>query len=178
MKPDKIIVSEASYKSSEPYDIIRSNISVVSLLDEEGIEEENMHEDSITSYYVDYYISQYKNGNFSQFVWNSGWSAELNKIIEEGLKKIGAQKHLDLFLKQSLKVESLNKKELETFLESEYFGSNPTRDALKNDSFYDLEENLTELHAQWLKNHPDLKVLTIDDMFSELEKWVGREIER
>ncbi|UTX48149.1 DUF4375 domain-containing protein [Chryseobacterium sp. MA9] len=178
MKPDKIIVSEASYKSSEPYDIIRSNISVVSLLDEEGIEEENMHEDSITSYYVDYYISQYKNGNFSQFVWNSGWSAELNKIIEEGLKKIGAQKHLDLFLEQSLKVESLNKKELEKFLESEYFGSNPTRDALKNDSFYDLEENLTGLHAQWLKNHPDLKVLTIDDMFSELEKWVGREIER
>ncbi len=71
MKTDKIIVSEASYKSSDPYDIIRSNISVVSLLDEEGIEEENMHEDSITSYYVDYYISQYKNGNFSQFVWNS-----------------------------------------------------------------------------------------------------------
>ncbi|KAB1229373.1 DMP19 family protein [Chryseobacterium viscerum] len=178
MKTDKIIVSEASYKSSDPYDIIRSNISVVSLLDEEGIEEENMHEDSITSYYVDYYISQYKNGNFSQFVWNSGWSIELNKIIEGGLKKIGAQKHLDLFLEQSSKVESLTKEELETFLENEYFGSNPTRDALKNDSFYSLEENLTELHAQWLKNHPDLKVLTIDDMFSELEKWVGREIER
>ncbi len=178
MKPDKIIVSDASYKSSDPYDIINSNISVVNLLREEGIEEENMHEDSVTSYYVDYYVSQYKNGNFSQFVWNSGWSEELNKIIEAGLKKMGAQKHWELFLEQSSKVENLEEGALIKFFESEYFGPNKTRDALKNDSFYSLDENLTALHSQWLKNHPDLKVLSVDDMFTELEKWVGRKIDR
>ncbi|CAD0223989.1 DMP19 family protein [Chryseobacterium sp. D764] len=178
MKPDKIIVSEASFNSSDPYDVINSNISVVNLLHEEGVGEENMHEDSITSYYVDYYVSQYKNGNFSQFVWNSGWSPELNRIIEEGLKKIGAQKHWELFLEQSSKVENMEEGEKKEFLESEYFGPNKTRDILKNDSFYSLDENLTELHSQWLKNHPDLKVLSIDEMFSQLEKWVGRKIDR
>ena len=178
MKPDKIIVSEASFKSSDPYDVINSNISVVNLLHEEGVGEENMHEDSITSYYIDYYVSQYKNGNFSQFVWNSGWSPELNRIIEEDLKKMGAQKHWELFLEQSSKVENMEEGEKEKFLESEYFGPNNTRDILKNDSFYSLDENLTELHSQWLKNHPDLKVLSIDEMFSQLEKWVGRKIDR
>lgn len=178
MKPDKIIVSEASFKSNDPYDIINSNISVVNLLHEEGMEEENMFEDSITSYYIDYYVSQYKNGNFSQFVWNSGWSAELNRVIKEGLNKINAQKHLELFMEQSSKVEHLKEGELKNFLESEYFGPNNTRDYLNNDSFYLLEENLTQLHSQWLKSHPDLRVLSIDEMFSEMEKWLGKKIKR
>ena len=91
---------------------------------------------------------------------------------------MGAQKHWELFLEQSSKVENLEEGALIKFFESEYFGPNKTRDALKNDSFYSLDENLTALHSQWLKNHPDLKVLSVDDMFTELEKWVGRKIDR
>ncbi|MFZ4931072.1 DMP19 family protein [Chryseobacterium sp. Mn2064] len=178
MKPDKIIVSDTSYKNDDAYEVIASNISVVNLLNEEGIAEEDMHEDAVMSYYVDYYVAQYKNGNFSQFVWNSGWSEELNQMIEESLKKIGAEKHLELFQDQCSKVKQLNDEQLEMFLEGEYFGLNEIRDSLKNDSFYTLEEDLTALHSQWLKNHPDLKVLTIDEMFAELEKWIGRKIER
>lgn len=178
MKQDKIIVSETSYNSNDPYDVIHSNISVVNLLNEEGFEEENIHEDSIISYYLDYYMAQYSNGNFSQFVWNSGWSPELNRDIEEGLRKVGAQKNLTLFLEQCTKVESLEDGELEKYLKSDYFGPNKTRDKLKNSSFYSLEEDLIVLHSQWLKNHPDLQVLSIDEMFSELEKLVGKKIER
>ncbi|AZB01637.1 DUF4375 domain-containing protein [Chryseobacterium joostei] len=178
MKQDKIIVSETSHNSSDPYDLILSNISVVNLLNEEGIDEENMHEDAVISYYVDYYLAQYSNGNFSQFVWNSGWSPELNKTIEEGLAKMGAKKHLELFQEQCLKVEQLEEGELEKYFKSQYFGPNKTRDKLKNSSFFSLEEDLIELHSQWLKNHPDLKVLPIEEMFSELEKLVGRKIDR
>ncbi|MCS4304969.1 DUF4375 domain-containing protein [Chryseobacterium sp. BIGb0232] len=178
MKQDKIIVSDTSYNSNDPYDLILSNISVVNLLNEEGFEPENMHEDSIISYYLDYYLAQYSNGNFSQFVWNSGWSPELNRDIEEGLKKTGAQKNLILFLEQCTKVENLEEGELEKYLKSEYFGPNKTRDKLKNSSFYSLEEDLIVLHSQWLRNHPDLQVLPVEEMFSALEKLVGRKIER
>lgn len=178
MKQNNIIVSDTSYNSKDPYDLILSNISVVNLLNEEGFEEENRHEDTIISYYLDYYLAQYSNGNFSQFVWNSGWSPELNRDIEEGLKKIGAQKHLALFVEQCSKVENLEAGELEKFLNSDYFGPNNTRDQLKNSSFYSLEEDLIELHSQWLKNHPDLLVLPVEKMFSELEKLVGRTIDR
>jgi hypothetical protein len=38
------------------------------------------------SYYLDYYTSQYTEGNFAQFVYNSRWNAELNELIEEGLQ--------------------------------------------------------------------------------------------
>ncbi|MCQ9636880.1 DUF4375 domain-containing protein [Chryseobacterium sp. WG23] len=178
MKLNRIIVSDTSFNSNEPYDVISSNISVINLLNEEGLEQDQMHEDSITSYFIDYYLSQYKNGNFSQFVWNSGWSTELNGIIKDGLNKIKAQKNLDLFLEQCAKVESLEEGELQKFLESEYFGPNKTRDKLKNDSFYNLEEDIVDLNAQWLKKHPDLEVLSIENMFGKLEKLMGREIDR
>jgi hypothetical protein len=41
------------------------------------IDDDLIHEDALMSYYLDYYTSQYTEGNFAQFVHNSGW----NKII-------------------------------------------------------------------------------------------------
>lgn len=178
MKLDKIIVSQNAYYSNESYDIINSNISVINLLREEGIEDININEDALTSYYLDYYESQYNNGNFSQFVWNTGWLPNLNTIIEQGLKKINANKHLQLFTQQSEKVNNLNKETLQTFLDGQYFGDNAIRDQLKNDTFFDLDESIRDLNSKWLKKHPKLNVLAIDDMFLELERFIGRKIAR
>ena len=178
MKLDKIIVSEGTFNSSEPHDVINSNITVVNLLREEGIEDENIHEDALTSYYLDYYESQYANGNFSQFVWNSGWNPTLNKLIEKGLTQIGATQHLALFQEQSSKVAALTSTELDDYLESDYFGENPTRDLLNNAAFSDLPETITDLNSKWLKNHPQLEVLSIDAMFAALEKFIGRKVAR
>jgi len=175
-KLDKIIVSEGSYESSDPYKLIESNISVINLLQDERIHPEFYHPDSRISYYLDYYLAQYNNGNFSQFVWNSQWENKLNDEIKRGLKMIGAEKHLKLFTEQSNKVDSLPKTQLQDFLKSEYFGVNPTRDFLNNHEFYDLNEDLIMLNSQWLRNHSDLKVLSISDMFVELEKFIGRKI--
>jgi hypothetical protein len=178
MKLNKIIVSENSFNSNDPYDLINSNITVINLLREEGIDDENIHEDSLTSYYLDYYLAQYNNGNFSQFVWNTQWLPELNEIIKKGLKQIGANEHLNLFTLQCSIVEELTTEELNEYLLSEYFGENSTRDKLKNDSFYSIDESIIDLNSKWLRNHPKIQVLSIDDMFLELEKFIGRKIER
>ena len=103
----RIIVSETAMNSENPQDVIHSNISVINLMREEGVDDEFIHEDAITSYYLDYYYSQYTEGNFSQFVYNSGWNKELNELIEEGLTLIGAEKHLELFQQQSIPLTSL-----------------------------------------------------------------------
>lgn len=174
----KIIVSENSFKDEEPYKIISSNISVINVLREEGAEIDQIHDDAMLSYYVDFYLAQYNNGNFLQFVWNTKWSDELNDEIKIGLEKIGAVKHLELFNQQCEKVAQLSEEELNSFLENEYFGENKTRDLLKNDAFFDIDENLIELNSQWLKNHKDLWVLSIDDMFEEIENFVGHKIEK
>lgn len=178
MKFKNIIVSDKSYKSPDFYDIVYSNITVVNLLREEGVEDDLIHPDSLISYYIDYYLAQNNNGGFSQFVYNSGWNEALNAIIELGLESIGAVEHLKFFRTQKQVVESLSQEELNSFFESDYFGKNEIRDKLKNDAYFDIDENLVDLNGKWLKHHSDLKVLTIDDMFKEIEKYIGREVER
>lgn len=89
-KMNNIIVSDLSFDSKDEYDIIRSNISFINLLLEEGADEELVYEDAFLSYYVDYYDSEYKNGDFSQYVYNSGWNTVINDMVAKGLAKIGA----------------------------------------------------------------------------------------
>lgn len=179
MQPlNKIIVSDVSFHSDELYKMIYSNISVVNLLREEGVDTQCIHPDAMLSYYVDYYIAEYNNGNFSQFVWNTGWSTKLNEQIEIGLHKMGATQHLQLFKELCKRVEQLPKKALVVFLESDYFGDNPTKEQLNDDAFFNFEEDVLRLNADWLRHHPDLEVLSIDQMFLAIEQYLGRKINR
>jgi hypothetical protein len=174
----RILVSETAMNSENPQDVIHSNISVINLMREEGVDDEFIHEDALMSYYLDYYWSQYTEGNFAQFVHKSGWNKELNELIEEGLTLIGAEKHLALFQAQSKRVKLLSSVKIGKFLNGKFEGVNPTRDLLNNDTFFELEENLLELNAAFLKNHPDFEVLSVEDMFAVLEEFVGHEIKR
>lgn len=178
MEFGRILVSETAFNSENLQDIINSNISVINLMREEKIDDECIHEDALMSYYLDYYYSQYVAGNFAQFVHQSGWNAELNELIEEGLGLIGAEKHLELFQQQSKKVKLMSSVKLSKFLKGKLEGVNPTRDLLNSDTFFELEENLVILNANFLKSHPDFEVLSVDEMFATLEEFVGHEIKR
>ncbi|PXY40057.1 hypothetical protein DMB65_14815 [Flavobacterium cheongpyeongense] len=174
----RIIVSETAMKSENLQDVIHSNISVINLMREEGVDDEFIHEDALMSYYLDYYWSQYAEGNFAQFVYKSGWNKELNELIEEGLALIGAEKHLELFQNQAKRVKLLSSVKIDKFLKGKFEGVNPTRDLLNSDTFFELDENLVELNAAFLKNHPDFEVLPVDEIFSVLEEFIGHEIKK
>jgi hypothetical protein len=49
---------------------------------------------------------------------------------------------------------------------------------MNSDTFFEIEENLVHLNADFLKSHPDLEVLSVDEMFATLEEFVGHEIKR
>jgi len=177
-KMTNIIVSDLSFDSKDEYDIIRSNISFINLLLEEGADEELVYEDAFLSYYVDYYDSEYKNGDFSQYVYNSGWNTVINDMVAKGLAKIGATEHLAHFHKMVAVAESLPDEEMSTFLNSQYFGTNNLRDSLNDKVFYDIDEDIMLLNARWLRNHSNLRVLSIDEMFVEAERLLGKHIDR
>ncbi len=165
MEFGRIIISETAFNSENLQDVIHSNISVINLMREEGVNDDLIHEDALMSYYLDYYYSLYAAGNFAQFVYNSGWDKELNELIEEGLALLGAPKHLELFQQNK-------------FLKGKLEGVNPIRDLLNNDTFFEIDENLVTLNANFLKSHPDFEVLSVDDMFATLEEFIGHEIKR
>jgi hypothetical protein len=178
MEFGKILVSEAAVNSENLQDVIHSNISIVNLMREEGVSDDLIHEDAIMSYYLDYYWTHNSQGNFAQFVHQSGWDKELNELIEEGLALIGADKHLELFQQQSKKVKLMSSVKLTKFLKGKLEGVNPVRDSLNNDAFFELEENIIELNANFLKTHPDFEILPIEEIFIVIEDFVGHEIKR
>ncbi|MTG98382.1 MULTISPECIES: DUF4375 domain-containing protein [Myroides] len=180
MKDLKIVVSENAMKSEDAYDVVYSNITFINLIREEAETDpaEFIHPDAFLSYYVDYYLAEYNNGNFSQLVWNTQADYDFFDVVIEGLEKMGAVKHLAFLQKQVAFLKDYDEVALEAFIETDYFGENPTRDALKNDEFYDIEEDLVELNAKWLKAHPDLLVLSIEGMYERAEALLGKEIER
>lgn len=178
MEFGKIIISETANNSENPQDVVNSNISVINLMREEKIEDDLIHEDALMSYYLDYYASKYIQGNFAQFVYDSRWNKELNELIEEGLALIGADKHLELFQENAKKIRLMSTVKLDKFLKGKLEGVNPIRDLLINDAFFELEENLIQLNADFLKSHPDTEVLSVDEMFVVLEEFVGHKIKR
>ncbi len=178
MEFGSIIISETAANSGNPQDIINSNISVINLMREEKIDDDFIHEDALMSYYLDYYYSNCVEGNFAQFIHKSRWNTELNELIEEGLALIGATNHLELFKQQCKKVQLMSGVKREKFFKSKLEGVNEIRDVLNSDTFFELEENLAQLNAAFLKNHPDTQILSVDAMFELLEVYLGREIPR
>ncbi len=178
MEFGSILISESAANSENPQDVINSNISIVNLMREEKIDDEDIHADALMSYYLDYYVAQYTQGNFAQFVYNSGWNKELNELIEEGLEIIGAQKHLELFQQQAKKVRLMSSVKLAKFLKGKLEGVYPIRDTLNDNRFFEIDENIVELNAAFLKNHPDTQILAVDAIFELLEDYLDREIKR
>ncbi len=178
MELNEIILSENAFNSPDPYQVILSNISVINVLREEGIEDSDLYDDALISYLVDYFYTQTAEGGFSQFVWNSRWSEEINEMIAVGLDQMNAPIHLAYFEKQQRRMKALSSVKAKKFFDQPFSEKNTIKTTIDDATFSSLDENLIELHAEWLKNHPQLRVLSIDAMFSELEKIVDHPITR
>lgn len=169
-----VVVSRESFESDDPYDLVDANIGFINALFEEFLRADEVPEDGLRSYYVDYYLAQVENGGFSQFVYNSAWNEQLLRYLQDGLKAIGAHQHLALFDEGARLVAELGPERLANFLASDYFGENPERDELNapDDAIFALaaKEDLTALNAAWLRGLPHLVVLSEEELRAEVRR--------
>jgi hypothetical protein len=169
-----VIVSKDSLESDDPYDIVWSNIRFINALLEEHFTHDELSQDALRSYYVDYYLAQVNNGGFSQFAYNSGWEENTIRYVREGLRAVGASQHFELFNQSASILDRIGLDGMDRFFESEYFGENKERDILNeyDDKFYDLSkrEDLVKLNSEWLKDLPNLVVMTTDEIKAEVER--------
>src|SRR5579872_3800744 len=91
---DAVVVSDASFRSDDPSEIVESNCSFLNALFEEYLTADEVSADALRSYYVDYYLAEVNNGGFSQFVYNSRWSPQVLAFVREGLRAMKAKRHL------------------------------------------------------------------------------------
>lgn len=171
---EAIIVSKDSFDSTEPIDIVQSNIDFLNALFDEYLTDEEVSINALRSYYVDYYYTQMNNGGFSQFVYNSQWDSELIELIRDGLRAMQARSHLAVLEKGAQLIEHFGESWLQGYFDSEYSGENEARDALNaiNDRYTKAEEKepLLALNAAWLRSHAELVILTKEQMQAEARK--------
>jgi hypothetical protein len=171
---DAIVVSDTSFHNDDPREIVESNISFVNALREEYLTLEEISTDALRSYYVDYYLCQVNNGGFSQFVYNSHWGKRVTTFIRDGMRAMQARQHLEVFEEGAQLVEEFGSERLRAYCTSEYFGENPERDELNvlNDRFLETQkqEDLLALNIAWLRQHPKLVVLTVEQIREEVRR--------
>jgi hypothetical protein len=171
---DAIVVSNVSFAGGGPERIVVSNAAFVDALFAEHLTADEISQDALRSYFVQYYLAQMENGGFAQFVYNSDWDSNVVAKVRDGLRTIGARMHQAVFLEGIATVRQLGRNGLQEFLSREYWGDNPVRDRLDavTEQFAKAAEveDLAARNAAWLRNHPQLHVLTHDEMEAEVQR--------
>ena len=179
MNKKQILLSETANNSDDLYAVVYGNSNMVKFLLNEGMELDKIHPDALAAYYVDYYFSQVNSAGFSKFVHDSQWNSEMNAGIAYGLKAIKSFKHFELFSQKQDEVNALPSDDLERFLENHYDIDSELKKKLDEDkSFYWIDDDIVDLNGQWLKEHKDTKVLSMDNIYLELEEMLGKPIKR
>lgn len=155
-------------------EIIWGNIDTVNSLFTIYVNEDEICQEALCSYYVDYYLAQVNNGGFSQFIYNSQNNQQIQDYITQGLKEMNAQGHLELWQRALDNLHQLDDVHLEQFLMGEYFGEdNPQREFLNqfDHLFFELNNNedLFEINHQWLSKHEKLTRISDQDFIELLE---------
>ena len=173
---DAVVVSTASFAADEPQRIVVSNAAFVDALFAEFLTAEEIAPDALRSYFVQYYLAQMDNGGFAQFVYNSNWDPNVVSKVRDGLRTMGARMHQAVFLEGVTTVRQLGQEALDAFLSRDFWGDNPVRDRLDavTEQFVKAGEveDLAARNAEWLRAHPNLQILTRDEMEAEVARRV------
>ncbi len=168
MLVDKIYMSQEALNSDDEYSVILQNINNVNEYLGTLAKEEEILDDCLYSYYVDYYLAQVNNGGISQFIYNTNWNEKVVNYVKNGLQEMKATQNLKLFngIIEIINT-SLTKELLDTLLQEDYWWDaeiNPFKDLLDklDDNFFALKktEDLIKINSQWLKNNPKLQLVT------------------
>jgi hypothetical protein len=177
---DAIIVDEDSVASGDrDNDIVEANIDFLNAMLHYYYKFDELSQDALRSYEVDFYLCQVGNGGFPQFVKNSQWGSGTVQLVQEGLRAIGAEQHLHLFEEGAALVASLGDARLKVFLENDLYSDISSRElaVLKpiSNKFFDLDkrESLRTLNGAWLRTHPKLVPASVQEIQAELQRRAG-----
>ncbi|MGL4582389.1 MAG: DMP19 family protein [Flavobacterium sp.] len=167
-----ILISEGAFSTNVPQDILNSNISVVNYLRSSEVGDDELHPDAFASYCVDYYLNTVETEGLASFIYKSKWDLDLIEIIHAGLTAMEAKEHLEYFEKQMRRVKAFSNIKLKKFFDAPLGKEKETTTLLEDNSFKDISEDLRTLNATWLKSHPDLKVVSLEEMQSIITDFI------
>ncbi|MDR1781814.1 MAG: hypothetical protein LBR40_02320, partial [Bacilli bacterium] len=147
----KIILSEKVENSKEKYDAVISNIEIVNELHDHFFIDDDIHYDSLCSYFVDVMDEVVSFEGFKAFLFKTRNKAHIKDYVVSGLKKMNLNQYLTIFEKYLSMITIYEGKDI-----YELEGNVDT-------SFHQLDEEYRQLgskeleytNADFLLNHPD-----------------------
>lgn len=157
-----ILLSEDAIATGTALAVLHSNISVVNYLRHSDVGDDELHPDAFASYCVDYYYNTVKDEGLASFIHKTKWDLDLIELIQSGLLAIGAVEHLAYFEKQMRQMKLFSKVKLTKFLQNHLEKGKDIAQLLEDRNF--PTEDLVQLNADWLKQHPDTQIVSLQDM--------------
>ncbi len=157
-------------------DLVDANIDVVNAMYAELLGEDEISLNALRSYYVDFYLTEALEGGFAQYVVSAGDREGLDELIRDGLREMGALRHLELFDAAAEAFDSLSDDDAEVYLvgDGEVSEAVAAIEALDDEFEEILEtEDLVALNGAWLRAQEGLLALDDDGIEDEIARRVG-----
>jgi hypothetical protein len=179
-----LVLSQESINGGDA-DVVDANVDVVNAMYAELLDVEEIAENALRSYYVDFYLTQSLEGGFAQYVFTAPEREKIDAYIRAGLGSMGAVAHLDLFNRTAAAFDSLTEDDVDCYLEGET-GVDADGEALVSEAVRQLEEldvefeelleteDIIALNAAWLRGQEDLLVLDAEELDRHIVERVAR----
>jgi hypothetical protein len=159
-----IIVPEKAYASETPHDLVQAVVNFVNFaLRQAYFNRDEIAQNAMRAFHVDYYLAQVKNGGHSQYAANSNMLEIILRDCQQGLE---AMRHEAATLHHRFLVFSqAEPTRMERVLAGRGFGQiDPFMENLDKE-FYalDKEQPLISANRDWLRSLPELKVVADAD---------------
>ena len=168
-----VLPSEALAAGNEA--VVDANVDVVNAMYEELLDEREIAEDALRSYYVDFYLTQSLDGGFAQYVASSGDHHGIDAYVRDGLRAMGAEGHLALFEELVAAFEALSEEDAEAYLDGDDEVEAVAALESLDDRFEPLlaEEDLVALNGAWLRGSEGLLALDEEGIEDEIARRMG-----
>ena len=156
-----ILVRQSSLgDGADRYALVQDVVNFVNhALREAMFRRDELPQDALRAFHVDFYIAQVNNGGHGQFAYNSRWDEPVLRDIGEGLAAIGVAEATEIF-KSFQTYAVLEPARFQRTLEGSGFGEiDPFVERL-DQRFYDgAGKALAEALRQWIAGRPTLRPL-------------------
>lgn len=157
-------------------ELVDANIDVVNAMYAELLGEDEIALNALRSYYVDFYLTEALEGGFAQYAVSAGDREDLDQLVRDGLREMGAPAHLELFEAAAKAFDALSEDDAETYLvgDGEASAAVAAMEALDDEFEETLEaEDLVALNGAWLRRQDGLLALDDDGIEDEIARRVG-----
>ena len=183
-----LVLSQASLNGGDA-DVVDANVDVVNAMYAELLDVEEIADNALRSYYVDFYLTQSLEGGFAQYVFTAPERENIDAYIRAGLGSMGAVAHLDLFNRTVAAFDSLSEDDADTYLDGDADGDAGldadggagASEAVRRLEELDVEfeelletEDIIALNAAWLRGQEDLLVLDDEELDRHIAERVAR----